>query len=199
MTPEQTTTWAGLVADASLSQDGRIDRAIFAADAELKRSHAECDAITDMNHAQWLALENCKTLASRHRKEEWAQHILRFCADVGVTHNPLRATGADAELNRLRKEVEQLKPPARGVLVPSDKLAEMQTELKRLRGDLEAEKLFSSQALKQRDALLSALKSMVKTEPCDCGCPQGQKTVVLKPAHYIAIARDAINKVEGAA
>jgi len=37
------------------------------------------------------ALENCRLLAARHRKEEWAQHILRFCEEAGVTSNPLRA------------------------------------------------------------------------------------------------------------
>jgi hypothetical protein len=29
--------------------------------------------------------------AARHRREEWAQHILRFCADAGVTGSPLRS------------------------------------------------------------------------------------------------------------
>ena len=90
--------------------------------------------------------------------------------------------------------------------VRSDVVLAIDAELKRLRDDLAAEKLFSAQATKaveeiaaQRDRLLEALKAMIKTEPCDCGCPQKQKTVVLKPAHYVAIARDAITKVEGAA
>ena len=38
----------------------------------------------------WEALENCRLLAARHRKEEWASHILRFCSTVGVNANPLR-------------------------------------------------------------------------------------------------------------
>ena len=36
------------------------------------------------------ALENCRLLAARHRKEEWAQHILRFCEEGGATANTLR-------------------------------------------------------------------------------------------------------------
>lgn len=30
------------------------------------------------------ALENCRLLAARKRKEEWAGHILRFCGEAGV-------------------------------------------------------------------------------------------------------------------
>jgi len=45
-------------------------------------------------HAMRAALENVMTLAARHRKEEWAGHMLRFCADAGVTGSPLR--GVDA-------------------------------------------------------------------------------------------------------
>lgn len=40
------------------------------------------------------ALENVRLLAARHRTEEWAGHMLRFCADAGVTGSPLR--GIDA-------------------------------------------------------------------------------------------------------
>jgi hypothetical protein len=36
------------------------------------------------------ALENVRLLASRHSREEWAQHMLRFCSDAGVKANPLR-------------------------------------------------------------------------------------------------------------
>lgn len=31
------------------------------------------------------ALENCRLYAARHRKEEWATHILRFCEEAGIT------------------------------------------------------------------------------------------------------------------
>lgn len=37
------------------------------------------------------ALENCRLYAARHRKEEWAQTILRFCNEGGATGSPLRA------------------------------------------------------------------------------------------------------------
>jgi hypothetical protein len=36
------------------------------------------------------ALENCRMLAARHRHEEWAQHVLRYCAEIGFVGNPLR-------------------------------------------------------------------------------------------------------------
>lgn len=36
------------------------------------------------------ALENCRLLAAKHRKEEWAQHILRFCEEAGVRPTALR-------------------------------------------------------------------------------------------------------------
>lgn len=38
------------------------------------------------------ALENCRLFAARHRKEEWAKTILRFCAEGGATGSPLRAS-----------------------------------------------------------------------------------------------------------
>lgn len=37
------------------------------------------------------ALENVRLLAARHRQEPWAAHLLRFCAEAGVTGAPLRA------------------------------------------------------------------------------------------------------------
>ena len=36
------------------------------------------------------ALENCRLLAARHRKEEWARHIMRFCKDAGLSGSPIR-------------------------------------------------------------------------------------------------------------
>ena len=51
----------------------------------------EVDAITKLNHAQWLALENVRTLAARNRKEEWAQHLLRWCEEAGNASRTLRA------------------------------------------------------------------------------------------------------------
>lgn len=36
------------------------------------------------------ALENCRLFAARHRSEEWAKTILRFCADGGSIGSPFR-------------------------------------------------------------------------------------------------------------
>ena len=40
--------------------------------------------------ALWNALENCRMLAAKRPKEDWARNILRFCSDVGVTANIMR-------------------------------------------------------------------------------------------------------------
>lgn len=37
------------------------------------------------------ALENCRLFAARHRAEDWAKTILRFCNEGGATGSPLRA------------------------------------------------------------------------------------------------------------
>ena len=47
---------------------------------ELKRERDEMD----------VALRDCFALAARHRHEEWAQHVMRFCANGGVVPSPLR-------------------------------------------------------------------------------------------------------------
>jgi len=41
-------------------------------------------------HALRIALENCRTLAARHRGMDWAGHILRFCAEAGIRGSVLR-------------------------------------------------------------------------------------------------------------
>lgn len=51
------------------------------------------------------ALENCRLLAARHRKEEWATHILRFCESGGSVANPLRQDDS-ALRERLKAERE---------------------------------------------------------------------------------------------
>jgi len=43
----------------------------------------EVDSIAELNHAQWLGLENIRLYAARHRHEEWAKTVLRLCADAG--------------------------------------------------------------------------------------------------------------------
>jgi len=57
--------------------------------AQPSQAEQERDAIAELNHAQWLALENVRLLAAWHRKEEWAQHMLRFCAEAGVRENAI--------------------------------------------------------------------------------------------------------------
>ena len=44
----------------------------------------------------------------------------------------------------------------------------------------------------ERDRYRKALEAMTRKEPCDCGCPSGEKAVTLKPAHYYAIAAEAL-------
>ena len=59
--------------------------------AQLAAAQGQCDTITELNHAQWLALENVRMLAARNRKEEWAQHLTRFCNEAGNVNQILRA------------------------------------------------------------------------------------------------------------
>lgn len=47
---------------------------------------------------QRFCWKNVRMLAARHRKEEWAQHMLRFCDEAGVKASPLR----DAAIDRAR-------------------------------------------------------------------------------------------------
>lgn len=54
---------------------------------------------------QQRALENCRLFAARHRKEYWAQTILRFCAAGGVTGSPLRGAQHDASISAPQAEV----------------------------------------------------------------------------------------------
>lgn len=57
----------------------------------VRKLEAERDAITELNHTQWLALENVRHLAARNRNEEWAQHMLRWCTEAGNAARILRA------------------------------------------------------------------------------------------------------------
>lgn len=68
-----------------------------------------------------LCLENCRLFAARHRKEEWAQTILRFCKEAGVTGSPLRTEPAApeppaAEMKTLSDE--EILACVRSVLLP---------------------------------------------------------------------------------
>ncbi len=54
------------------------------AEKERDALRVECDAITELNFAQWLALENVRLLAARYHNEEWASHMLRFIENAGT-------------------------------------------------------------------------------------------------------------------
>lgn len=103
-TPEQVAVWAreagvGEFNDMNLYEQMALYKLVTRAMAEqaeadakdLKRAKDECDAITELNHAQWLALENVRLLAARCRNESWAQDMLRFCNGAGVTAAAIRA------------------------------------------------------------------------------------------------------------
>jgi hypothetical protein len=42
------------------------------------------------------ALNNCRLLAARYRKEEWAGHVFRYCHTAGVTASALRDAEREA-------------------------------------------------------------------------------------------------------
>lgn len=74
-----------LRAELSFQQNAhrQAQEALLAQGSELAASLAE-------NLRLRKALENCRLLAARHRKEEWASHVLRFCDDAGVSGKVLR-------------------------------------------------------------------------------------------------------------
>lgn len=63
---------------------------IRAKDAEIVRLRTELAELRAGEASKELALRNVMLLSARHRKEEWATHMLRFCAEAGVVPSPLR-------------------------------------------------------------------------------------------------------------
>ena len=59
---------------------------------EFDEAAAYIDMLEKQRDELLAALENCRLLAARHRKEEWATHILRFCVESGVIGSPIRDT-----------------------------------------------------------------------------------------------------------
>lgn len=53
-------------------------------------AEGRCDVLKQQRDELLAALENCRLLAARHRKEELATHILRFCVESGVIGSPIR-------------------------------------------------------------------------------------------------------------
>ena len=60
------------------------------AKAENELLRGQIAALRQQRDGLLKALENCRLLAARHRKEEWATHILRFCGESGVIGSPIR-------------------------------------------------------------------------------------------------------------
>lgn len=71
-----------------LTQDA-IDEALM---EYITHVETQRDALMKQRDELVAALENCRLLAARHRKEEWATHILRFCVESGVIGSPIRDT-----------------------------------------------------------------------------------------------------------
>jgi len=55
-------------------------------DAALTRAEAAEAEVARLR----TAMEDCRLLAAKHRHEEWAVHVLRFCTKAGVLSSPLR-------------------------------------------------------------------------------------------------------------
>lgn len=55
--------------------------------ASMKQQLAEAKKDAERMH---FGLENCRLLASRYRKEDWALLILGFCAEAGVAGSVTR-------------------------------------------------------------------------------------------------------------
>lgn len=72
--------------------------------ARIAALEAEVGAIAELNHAQWLALENVRHLAARNRKEEWAQHLLRFVDQAGTNKAQIMRRQVDAAIEAERGE-----------------------------------------------------------------------------------------------
>ena len=73
--------------------------------------HQQQESIARLEYA----LENCRLYAARHRKEEWAQHILRFCTDARVAGSPMRdARPEEVEWNKAQAAID-LKVPMSGI------------------------------------------------------------------------------------
>ncbi len=75
---------------------------------------SEPDAAVEKAWARFC-LENCRLFAARHRKEEWAQTILRFCAEAGVTGSSLAAASNGSPGGAWVPVTERM--PASGVTV----------------------------------------------------------------------------------
>jgi uncharacterized coiled-coil DUF342 family protein len=115
----------------------------------LLENHRECIAqgrntiIYYLKENARLQAENQELLAevTRYRKEarlprHCAKHIVEFGPAVKESLlDPVHCEACVREVAQLKQEIEDLKPPKRGVLVPSARLKEMQAELHALRAE----------------------------------------------------------------
>jgi hypothetical protein len=67
----------------AISYNDDAERLLAERDARIAQLERERDEAT-------AALRDCLALAARHRHEEWAQHVMRFCSRGGVVPSPLR-------------------------------------------------------------------------------------------------------------
>ena len=84
MTQQRTPAPAALIHAAWLEKSLTIGAPEAA--SELRRLHE----VEKQRDELLAALENCRLLAARHRKEEWAGHVLRFCGEAGVAGEVMR-------------------------------------------------------------------------------------------------------------
>lgn len=48
------------------------------------------------------------------------------------------------------------------------------------------------ETVKRLELMYTTLQSMTQYEECDCGCPWKAKPVLMKPAHYYMLAKEAL-------
>ena len=66
------------------------DSALTEATESIVQMREQIATLTRQRDLAVDALENCRLLAARHHKEEWAGHIMRFCKDAGLSGSPIR-------------------------------------------------------------------------------------------------------------
>jgi hypothetical protein len=81
---------------------GIVDGKRHDAAVKIERLQEELAALK-AQPAQGNSLENCRLFAARHRKEEWAKTILRFCAEGGAVGSPLRDAQPSAAIDAAMK------------------------------------------------------------------------------------------------
>lgn len=81
-------TWK---ADSPLQCCGAESRERIPADVALQRIYAACDESEQEDAARDAALENVRLFAARHRADDWAKTVLRFCSEAGVKGSPSRS------------------------------------------------------------------------------------------------------------